>query len=497
MIIKIFNILKIIFLILFLIFSIYASKFYQGSIFIFGIYCVSFISMFFFLTSRKSSYFEIFFSSYLFLGFWFKFIFSLIFYNGVVFDSGQDNSRNIDDILVIGIFISITCLFSSFISKKIINEQIPNNNIITDKFFFQIFYLNNRILILFLFILLIIVVSFLNYKFSIYHRGFITITETSYLINNLIKWLLLFGLTTFSCFIIHTEIIYKKKIKFITVFIALFEIFISFSSMLSRLFSINALSIILPTYQQSNKLKERNDQKFFILIISVLIFSLLSIYVVNHLRVEKLNSIKQDWKNIYEPNFINQLDSNLQSKIENYKFQIPEKRITSNKVTNFILINRWIGIDSLILVHNSKKLSFSLLFESLNESKQINTDNTFYETTFGLSSDKINISTHKEILKGNTLPGIISFLYYSGNLNFVLISLFLIIIIFNFFEHFIKKITGFNIIFACFLSNIIATRLIHFGYAPKESYLFVISVILSVIIMIFLSRTKVYFFRKR
>ncbi len=496
MIKKIYNILRIIFLIISLIISAYASKLYEGSVFIFGIYCASFIGMVFFLTNRKSSYFEIFFASYLFLGFWFKYIFSLILYNGVVFESGQENSKNIDDILFIGILISLTCLFSSFISKKIINKTICLNNNIKERFFFEIIYLNNRILILSLFIILIITVSFLNNKIGIYQRGFITITETSWLISNLIKWLLLFGLTTFSCFIIHVEVNHGKKINFLTIFISLFEIFMSQTSILSRLFPINTLSIILPTYQQVSKLKKKIDQKFFILFVIFFFFSVTSIYLVNHIRLDRLNSIKIDWKNINESDPAEESNLSLQSKIENYKFQIPKKNITSNNVSQFILINRWIGLDSLILVHNSKKLSFNLLYDSLKESKKFNTDNTFYETTFGLSSDKIIILTHKEILKGNTLPGIISYLYYSGNLYFVLISLFFIIILFNSFENFIKKITGSNIIFACFLSNIIATRLMHFGYAPKESYLFVSSIILAVTIMVFLSRTT-YFFRRK
>ena len=202
MIKKIYNILRIIFLIISLIISAYASKLYEGSVFIFGIYCASFIGMVFFLTNRKSSYFEIFFASYLFLGFWFKYIFSLILYNGVVFESGQENSKNIDDILFIGILISLTCLFSSFISKKIINKTICLNNNIKERFFFEIIYLNNRILILSLFIILIITVSFLNNKIGIYQRGFITITETSWLISNLIKWLLLFGLTILAIVLI-------------------------------------------------------------------------------------------------------------------------------------------------------------------------------------------------------------------------------------------------------------------------------------------------------
>lgn len=493
MIIKIYNVSRIILLILFSIISIYASKFYEGSLSIFGIYCASFMALFFFI-NRKSSYFEIFFFSYLFLGFWFKYIFSLILYNGIVFDSGHYNSSSIDNILLIGILVSVICIVSSIISKKIINIEVPKNNNIKVKSFFQIIYLKNRVLILLLFIILIITASFLNYKFGIYQKGLINVTRSSNLIDNLIKWLLLFGLTTFSCFIIHTEILYRKKIDFSTIFTSLFEIFISFSSMLSRLSPINALSIILPTYQQSLKLKKKNHQKFFIIIIFTLFFSALSIYAVNYLRLYKLNIHQISFENNNQQSF-NKLNSALQFNIESNKSIISENKIKSNDVTYFIFINRWVGIDSLILVNNSKKLNFSLLYEALKENKKLNTDNTFYETTFGIKKE--NFQTDNVIIKGNTLPGIISFLYYSGNLYFVLISLFLIIILFNLLENFIKKITGFNLIFACFLSNTIATRLINFGYAPKESYLFAISIILSVVVMLCLSRMTGLFFSKK
>ena len=83
-----------------------------------------------------------------------------------------------------------------------------------------------------------------------------------------------------------------------------------------------------------------------------------------------------------------------------------------------------------------------------------------------------NVVTKDVYLKGNTLPGIISFLYYTGNIPFVLISLFLIFMTFNFLEIFLRNLTSSNLIFVCFISNMIATRLFHFGYAPKDSYLF-------------------------
>jgi hypothetical protein len=182
-------------------------------------------------------------------------------------------------------------------------------------------------------------------------------------------------------------------------------------------------------------------------------------------------------------------------KIKEYNFQIAKselenlqnKPVTPTKVINFILINRWIGIDSLIVVNSFEKKNFDLFFQSLREDKN-NLENTFYEKTFNLSSEKLNAEINQKYLKGNTLPGIISFLYYSGSIYFVLISLFIIFILCNSFERLIKKITHGNTIFACFLSNMIATRLIHFGYAPKDTYLFILSLLLSVLLMIFLLR---------
>ena len=116
MILKIYKISRIIFFTVFSIISIYATQFYEGSILIFGCYCFFLLLTFFYLTNSKSSYFEIFFSSYLFLGFWFKYIFSLIFYNGIVFDSGQIKSTKIDEVLILTILITFVCLISSFIN---------------------------------------------------------------------------------------------------------------------------------------------------------------------------------------------------------------------------------------------------------------------------------------------------------------------------------------------------------------------------------------------
>ena len=54
-----------------------------------------------------------------------------------------------------------------------------------------------------------------------------------------------------------------KKINILTFFIALIEIFTSYTSMLSRSFVINSSSILLPAYQQTLRLK-KYDFKFII-----------------------------------------------------------------------------------------------------------------------------------------------------------------------------------------------------------------------------------------
>ena len=178
MILKIYKISRIIFFTIFSIISIYATQFYEGSILIFCCYCFFLLLTFFYLTNSKSSYFEIFFSSYLFLGFWFKYIFSLIFYNGIVFDSGQIKSTKIDEVLILTILITFVCLISSFINKKFINVDVKKDET-RIKSFCENFYLNNRNIILIIFILLISFVGFFNNKLGIFQRGFIYLSETS------------------------------------------------------------------------------------------------------------------------------------------------------------------------------------------------------------------------------------------------------------------------------------------------------------------------------
>ena len=536
MILQIYKILRIVFFTLFVGISFYSIKFYEGSVLIYIFYCLSLIWMLFYLTDKKASYFEIFFSIYLFLGFWFKYVFSLMLYEGRIYDSNvaQIKSTNIDEILILGIGIALICLFSSFINKHFKKKYPIQNKVNSKKLFFVDLYLQNRVTVLIVFLTFIILVAIMNLKLGIHQRGFLYDTELHSIIINLIKWLLLFGFTTFSCFIFHVEIKYIKKINLFTVLIIFFEVFSSYTSMLSRSFIINSSSLILPIYQQSTKLIKKYDIKLIILFIIILFLTAISIFEVNNIRIEKVKIVIHEYKELTAKNLDKtNNDFAIEEKLNNYNFQIPKNKLGNDKsnfkknlaksqielvdeevaqefknrnadatiaktspkdVMNFILINRWIGIDSLILVSSSKNKGYDLFFRALKENK-VQVDYTFYEKEFGLVDVKTNVDTGKTIMKGNTLPGIISFLYYTGSPIFLLLSIMLIFFLFNFLENFLRQVTNNNLVFMCFISNMIATRLFHFGYAPKDTYLFLISILLSILFLILLMRFKFRFFR--
>ena len=96
----------------------------------------------------------------------------------------------------------------------------------------------------------------------------------------------------------------------------------------------------------------------------------------------------------------------------------------------------------------------------------------------------------KRILKGNTLPGIITFLFYPGSYYFLFISLIIVTLVFCWLEIICLKISNNNMIFAAFISYTTAFRLFNFGYTPSDSHLYLISIGASIFLMYILSNYK-------
>ena len=469
---------------------------HTGNIYYYILFSVITNALLIYTLNSRSLFFEIYLSSFIWLGFWFKYSLSLVFLNGIIYDSGPlENMINIDKAILVSI-VAISSVFLSFIlRKKIYRENIYQIKKIS---FFEKSYLKFRKESIFLFIILFCFVAFLNLHLNIYQKGFIYQHEISFLIVNFIKWMLIFGMTTLSCFFIYTEILRLQKVSPLLITVAFFEICLSYSSMLSRAVIMNLSAI---TFSLSKYLDLIKNKKFLFMLISSLLISMILFnnYFSNHIRINFAQEVGNDVKNKQISDKEKIKNKNTDVVIKQFKVSNdPKVKLNPINMSSFIIINRWSGIDSMIAIVSSKKLSFELFFQSLKEKKIIN-NKTFYETTFKVDWDggKEVMTGEKRVLKGNTLPGLFSYLFYSGNYYFLFTSIFVLTFIFSVFEIFCKRITNNNMIFASFISFMICFRMFNFGYAPRDTYLFVISVLLSVLMIFFLSRFNFFSLRKK
>ena len=85
-----------------------------------------------------------------------------------------------------------------------------------------------------------------------------------------------------------------------------------------------------------------------------------------------------------------------------------------------------------------------------------------------------------------TLPGFVAFSYYAGYKFFVLVLCFVTAMFLNYITIIIQNVFN-NPILTAFISNILAYRLIHWGFAPSNSYKLFLSIFLSLILLIMIN----------
>ena len=103
---------------------------------------------------------------------------------------------------------------------------------------------------------------------------------------------------------------------------------------------------------------------------------------------------------------------------------------------------------------SSKKhiLGKSLFFESFKEKADEN-ESTFYETKFNIENKVQIIKTN---FKGNTLPGILAYLYYTGSIYFLFFGMFTLCLIASLIELLAYKFSYQNMIFAGLIDRTVA-----------------------------------------
>lgn len=476
-----FKFLKFSFFFLIIVLIYFGFQNYTGNKLIYLSFSILSNYLLFFAARKNSIFFETFFSIFLWLGFWFKFTLIISFSDGIFLGDGTgsfDYSYNsFNKVLIISqIGISAFILSGMFREYFLFNYPKKINLEIVKKNFFSF----GRKNIWIIFIIFFLTIAVLNFYFKIYQKGLLPIYDLNFLISGAFKWLLLFGLSAIGATLIFYEFSFYKKFFFISVSIIFLETFFTSSSMLSRGMFFNAFALLLGIYKFSNKLNYPNNLNYylksFILIMALFYISVVS---VNYIRANYFYVGKS-----FE--FVNDsLKNNLTS--NDVEFNKPynlQKKINSEIL--YLLVNRWVGIDAVMAVVGKKeKLEFSFFLKSLQE-KASTEKPTFYEINFDLTENQIAKDVYKNV-KGNTLPGIIAFIYYSGSYIVLFISIILITIFSSVIEFLAFKLSSKNLIFSALIGQVIAFRFIHFGYLPNQTYLLFGSILITIFFLYLVS----------
>ncbi|MDC6479634.1 hypothetical protein PQY92_01990 [Candidatus Pelagibacter sp.] len=436
-----------------------------------------------FATRKRTIFFETFFSLFLWLGFWFKFTCTIVFTDGVfregvgIFDYSKES---FDETLLISQIGILAFIISGFFREYFIFNYPRKLDIQNFKYNFFSFGRKN---IWIFFIIFFIAIACLNFYFKIYQKGLMPIYEINFLISGIFKWLLLFGLSAFSANLIFYEFNFYKKFFFISLLIITIETFFTSFSMLSRGMIFNVLALLLGIYKLSNKANKPNDINYYIKsIIFVFILFYISISSVNYIRA---NYFYVGKSSIFAVNKFSEVKE--VKKDEDKKIQ---KKYATTKAINseilYLIINRWVGIDGVMSIISKKDLlNTPFLLSSFNERASKDMP-TFYELTFELKENKVSNELYENV-KGNTLPGVLAFSYYSGSYYILFLIIFSISIFASCLEYLSFKFSSNNLILASLIGQVIAFRFAHFGYLPHQSYLLFGSIILTIILSYILS----------
>jgi hypothetical protein len=408
---------------------------------------------------KNAIFFDAFIGVFLWLGFWFKTTMVLIFFESRFIEKvGNFNGSGLqfDNALLISSFAFTALIIASFVREKYIFKypvvDVENSSLFK-------FYILHRRKIIFVYICLFVFIGITNYYFHIYQRGEISPSNIPFVISGIYKWLLLFGLSTFAALILKYEFSMKKKSIYFVPILTLIESAITNVSLLSRGMILNSssLGLGLIRYSYINQYKINIKYWVFIIVIMIFIF-IVSISFSNKLREYSFLQTQQN-------HTISETISNI--------------NVTKNATNIFhLIVSRSVGMEGVLSISTQENLGWNVFREALSEKYDEN-KTSFYDNF--VNSGYINSKEqNRHIL---SMPGFIAFFYYPKSLLFLFVVLFFIGIIASLIEVLAYKLGKNNQILSALIAQVIAYRLIHFGYVPAQSYLLFGTILLNLFLI--------------
>lgn len=490
------SIIFVLFNVIFYLVSINKIEFYK---FYFTVFILLSIINFLISFNFRSYFFEKFFTFYIWTGFVFFYFLHIVFFDQKYsFNIGSfdfTNPLHLRELYSVLIFFNLGIFVSLFISRK----YLPFDYKFKDLKLSSFFKLKTNFILLILFII-IFSIFFLNYHYKLFDYYYFAESRYSFLTDSFLKWFFLFGFTSIMCVFLDLKLIKKNLSKLF--YIICFQEFLFYFSILSRGCIFNSLAIFFALISK-NYINQKYSLKFiFFTFFYIIILFGINFFILidqrggdnqeNFKNYRGSSNIQLDHSNNFT--FINLSTINIKNnnnvtsiKVRNLaeknndlskKYTLEEFE-TKFKRLIFVVKNRIFGIDSLMAIVSYDKKDFGLFKSSLKEDFNPGKISFF---------DKIRLQNDENELTNNvTLPSIIGFLYYSGSKLFVFVLIILIMLFFNLIEKF-NIVLNKNVYLSALVGQLLAYRLWHFGYAPINSYKFLLSIILTILICFFLSK---------
>ena len=243
--------------------------------------------------------------------------------------------------------------------------------------------------------------------------------------------------------------------------------------------NIRASKYFDPEFFYLNKVDKINKEKYQ----SIKEFYILNQYS-NSIDLDK--KIIQNEKSISKKNIktINDEKKSLEKKIEEIKedknISYKEKIYNNFKYISYLIQSRFIGFESLAIVTSSNRQSKDIFWNSFQEKITYKPRESYYAINF-MNVGGTNLESGSSRQYSVFLPGVIAFFSYHGSLIFLFMSLFLLHFSLSFIEKIASLLSFDSKVFSSFVGFTLAYRMIHFGYVPKNSYMLLTAIFISVL----------------
>ena len=441
-----------------LVLTYYGFSSYVGSKVVYLIFTIISHSLLILGLTSQALFFDFFIGLFFWLGFWLKFTIKVAFYDGVFPDRVgyfDGSSISFDHALLVASVGMGGLLLATLIRRKFFTGYLNYQPNFSDAL--EAIYKKNRLKIFFVFFLIIIFIGSTNFIFAIYQKGTITETFLPFGLNSVYKWLLIFGLASFSSIILDLEFRIRKDVSLISISISIFETFFTSVSMLSRGMILNSSSLIYGLLIMYRLKKKRINLKLLFLV--SLIFLLF--FIIAHQSVSVIRN--------------NTFFDRVGSAGSDVMSQFGER----NHLERAIFIDRWVGIEGVMAVSSHPNMGLKLFKDAINETYN-EKDTSFYDKY--ILTDSPYAETDKSKHHFVSLPGVIAFFYYPGSY----ILLFLTMLVIGGFSAILEfvnyKITN-NLVLVSLISQVVAYRFSNFGYVPSQSHLLFGAIIANILLI--------------